>query len=70
MPVQFQEQALHILGLIVPTLENAPQEGDYLVAGMMPVTFIFAASAAALVLVSLVTQPPPDEHVEQFMVKV
>ncbi|MEM9801206.1 MAG: sodium:solute symporter family protein, partial [Planctomycetota bacterium] len=61
--------ALFYRGLIQPTLANEAVEGDYLVAGMMPVTLIFAASAGALVIVSLLTQPPPDEHVEQFMVK-
>ncbi|MGD2017488.1 MAG: hypothetical protein PVJ89_05195, partial [Planctomycetota bacterium] len=56
-------------GLIRPTLAGEDMDGDYLVAGMMPVTLIFAASTAALVVVSLLTQPPPDEHVEQFMVE-
>ena len=55
-------------GLIAPTLAGEAMEGDYLVGGMMPVTLIFAASAIALVAVSLVTQPPPDDHVDQFMV--
>jgi len=55
-------------GLIVPTLEGVRGEGDYLVMGMMPVTFIFAASALALVAVSLVTTPPPKEVVERFMI--
>jgi SSS family solute:Na+ symporter len=56
-------------GLIRPTLAGEDMDGDYLVAGMMPVTLIFAASTAALVVVSLLTQPPLDEHVEQFMVE-
>lgn len=56
-------------GLIKPTLAGEDMDGDFLVAGMMPVTLIFAASTAALVLVSLMTKPPSDEHVEQFMVE-
>ncbi|MFT5290991.1 MAG: SSS family solute:Na+ symporter [Planctomycetota bacterium] len=55
-------------GLIRPTLDGTPLEGDYLVFGMMPVTITFAASAIALVVVSLMTQPPPAEHVEKFMI--
>jgi len=55
-------------GLIRPTLDGEQMHGDYLVAGMMPVTITFAASALALVLVSLATQPPPAEHVEKFMI--
>jgi SSS family solute:Na+ symporter len=39
---------------------------DYLFLGMMPVATIFAASAAALVLVSLVTRPPAREVVDRF----
>jgi len=32
------------------------------------VAIIFTLSALALVLVSLVTKPPPAEHVESFMI--
>ncbi len=56
------------IGLIEPTLSGEKIVGDFLVMGMMPVTVIFAASAAALVGVSLVTTPPPAEHVERFMI--
>ncbi len=55
-------------GLIRPTLAGETMEGDYLVAGMMPVAVIFAASSAALILVSLLTTPPSDEHVDLFQV--
>jgi SSS family solute:Na+ symporter len=55
-------------GLVRPTLEGVQHEGDYLVGGMMPVAVIFAAATAALVIVSLMTSPPSDEHVDQFMV--
>ncbi len=61
--------ALFYEGLIRPTLAGEKMEGDYLVAGMLPVTIIFAASTAALVIVSLMTRPPSDEHVDQFMVQ-
>ena len=55
-------------GLIEPELSGQSLEGDYLVYGMMPVTFIFAASAVTLVLVSLVTRPPEKSHVDRFFI--
>ena len=57
---------LFYMGLIRPAMEGTEEKGDWLLAGMMPVTAIFAAGLAALVLVSLATTPPPDEHVERF----
>jgi SSS family solute:Na+ symporter len=42
-------------------------DGDYLVWGMLPVTVILAASTVALVLVSLVTAPPPRALVDSFV---
>ena len=39
---------------------------EYLFLGMMPVVTIFAATAIALVGVSLVTAPPPSEVIERF----
>ena len=53
-------------GLIVPTMEGIEREGEYLIFGLMPVAIIFAASAATLVLVSFVTQPPRREVVDRF----
>ncbi|MCP3914990.1 MAG: sodium:solute symporter family protein [bacterium] len=55
-------------GLVRPSLAGEKQDGDYLVLGAMPVTFIFAASAAALVLVSLATKPPREDVVERYFV--
>lgn len=55
-------------GLIRPTLAGEATHGEPLVLGMLPVSFVVAASAAAMVLVSLLTAPPPREHVEEFMV--
>jgi SSS family solute:Na+ symporter len=55
--------ALFYDGLIRPR----EGEGDYLVAGLMPVTFIFLASAVALVGISLVTAPPSRETVDRFV---
>jgi len=45
-----------------------PGTGDeeLLIAGMMPVTLIFAAAAMALVVVSWATHPPRRETIEQF----
>ena len=45
----------------------AGEPGDFLVAGMMPVTVIFAVTAVVLVGVSLVTQPPPDQVVDRYL---
>ena len=40
--------------------------GEYLIAGVMPVTFIFLASVVALVGVSLVTKPPSQSSIDRF----
>jgi hypothetical protein len=42
------------------------EHGEYLIAGVMPVTFICLASVLALVGVSLVTSPPGQKTVEKF----
>ncbi len=42
-------------------------EGEPLVLGLMPVTFIFGAAAAALVIVSLLTRPPAAATVEKYL---
>jgi SSS family solute:Na+ symporter len=54
-------------GLIKPTLGGTSEQGDWLLLGMMPVTLIFAASAATLVVVSLLTKPPAEETVAKFV---
>jgi SSS family solute:Na+ symporter len=56
-------------GLIRPSMDGVEGEGDYLVFGMMPVAIIFLASSVTLFAVSLLTRPPPQEHVERFMVQ-
>lgn len=43
------------------------QDDELLIAGMMPVTFIFAASVASLVIVSLLTKPPAATTVTKFL---
>jgi len=40
--------------------------GEYLIAGVMPVTFIFLASVIALVGVSLMTKPPSQSTIDRF----
>ncbi len=45
---------------------KAPGEDEALVWGLMPVVFIFGASALALVTVSLITRPPHSAIVERF----
>ena len=42
---------------------------SYQVWGVTPVAFVIAASALALWLVSLVTAPPPREHVARFFIE-
>ncbi len=41
-------------------------EDEFMVWGMMPVTINIAASTAALIIVSLLTQPPSAETVAKF----
>ena len=60
--------ALFYQGLVRPTLDGAKHEGDYLIFGLMPVAVMFCASAVTLVVVSLLTTPPPASHVERFIV--
>ncbi|MEM9696036.1 MAG: sodium:solute symporter family protein, partial [Myxococcota bacterium] len=52
--------------IINPTEERLAEGGDFLVLGLMPVTFTFAASASALVLVSMLTKPPSEATVNKF----
>jgi len=47
-------------------LAGGDPDSDFLVGGMMPVTIIFAASAATLVAVSLMTEPPSPEAVDRY----
>jgi hypothetical protein len=54
-------------GLLGPLSRGEAVKGDYLLLGMMPVTFIFAASAVTLVVVSLVTKPMPQSVVDRFI---
>lgn len=42
------------------------QDEELLIAGLMPVTFIFAASVASLVIVSLLTRPPATATLGKF----
>ena len=44
----------------------AGMEDELLIAGMMPVTFIFLASAVSLFVVSLLTKKPSQETVDKF----
>ena len=47
-------------------LDKGGAHGEYLVAGMMPVAFIFLASAVSLVGVSLLTKPMSAETINKF----
>jgi len=47
----------------------AGAEDELLIGGMMPVAIIIAASAAALVGVSLFTRPPAETTVNGFFMK-
>lgn len=42
------------------------EHGEYLVAGVMPVTFIVLASIVALVVVSLITKAPSEKTIKKF----
>jgi SSS family solute:Na+ symporter len=55
-------------GLVEPTLAGIHSREDYLILGMMPVTIMFAAAAVTLVVVSLMTSPPPAHLVDRFFV--
>jgi SSS family solute:Na+ symporter len=60
---------LFYYGLFLPHTGATSVEGDFLLLGMMPVTFIFAATALTLWGVSMLTTPPPKEHVERFFLE-
>jgi SSS family solute:Na+ symporter len=53
-------------GFFAAILAGEKPAGEYLVFGMMPVAVIFAASAVTLVVVSLLTSPPPREVVDKY----
>ena len=55
-------------GLVEPTLLGVDSGEDYLILAMMPVTIMFTASALTLIVVSLMTSPPPKQHVDRFFV--
>ena len=55
-------------GLIAPAMNGVTDGEDYKVLGMMPVAVMFAASSLALVVVSLMTTPPPSDHVDRFII--
>ena len=51
-------------------LEAGKGHGEYLVADVMPVTFVFLASVAGMVLGSLLTEPPSKETLKKFFPKL
>ena len=51
-------------------LEAGKGHGEYLVADVMPVTFVFLASAAGMVLGSMLTEPPSNETLKKFFPKL
>lgn len=54
------------VGLYFFSKSDLQSKGDYLVGGMMPVTFVFTASALALVIGSLASRPPAESTVRKF----
>ena len=44
--------------------------GEYTISGVMPVAICFIAGAIAMIVVSLVTPPPPAAHVDRFFPKL
>jgi SSS family solute:Na+ symporter len=49
-----------------PPVFGQETKAKYLVAGMMPAIFIFAASVVSLVLVSLITKAPEQDAIDKF----
>jgi SSS family solute:Na+ symporter len=47
---------------------NKAGDGEFLVGGMVPAATIFAVSAIALIVGSLVTKPMDDAHVDRFFI--
>ena len=49
-------------------LDSLGTPGEYSVGetGLLPVAFLFAAAAASLIAVSLLTSPPPDRILDRF----
>lgn len=57
--------ALFLTDLAAPTRGHE----EFLVGGVMPVAWIFAASSLAVLVVSLLTRPPPPEVVDRFFAR-
>ena len=51
-------------------LEAGKGHGEYLVADVMPVTFVFLASASGMFLGSMFTKPPSQETLKKFFPKL
>ncbi len=58
-----------IVGLIFFSMSDLKSSGEFLVLGLMPVTFVVLASTAAMILVSLATQPPSAATINKFFTK-
>ncbi len=56
-------------GLLAPLLHGEPATEEFLIGGAMPIAIIFLASAVALVVVSLLTTPPPAHVVDRFFIE-
>jgi SSS family solute:Na+ symporter len=52
--------------LFVNSLSHEAGQGEFLIAGVMPVTFIVLASTVSLVVVSLCTSSPDERHLGRF----
>ena len=52
--------------VINPSQARIDAGGDFLVLGMMPVAVIFSVATVTLVVVSLLTTPPPASTIEKF----
>jgi solute:Na+ symporter, SSS family len=53
-------------GMIAPLSAGQPLPEEPLILGVMPVVWIFAASAVALVVVSLLTKPPAEATLRKY----
>ncbi len=53
-------------GMIEPLMSDEPLAEEPLILGLMPVVWILAASAAALIAVSVVTRPPAESTLAKY----
>ena len=58
--------ALAVLETVGYLLSLSEDKEEFLLLGMMPVTFIVAITTAVMIIVTLLTPPPDEELVDKF----